>query len=225
MAGNADEVGRHVLPEAEELLVRSAAASVSVPRTWMKMPAEPEEIESWLPQGWAWEESGHLMAIDLTATDPVAPEGYTTTVETIGAVTYARVLDAAGEQAAQGQMASLGEAVVVDRVVTEEDHRRRGLGNFVMRTLADRAQEEGAVLGVLGATDAGRALYDAGLEEARDAGGVRLPALKQEHWPYAQGGRIPRAPTAAGRSPLWPSHNCGKRGIKPVIALVSVPRH
>ncbi|MFK8849573.1 GNAT family N-acetyltransferase [Streptomyces sp. Ac-502] len=158
--GNADEVGRHVLPEAEELLIRSAAASVSVPRTWMKVPAEPEEIESWLPQGWAWEESGHLMAVDLMATAPVAPEGYTVTVETIGAVTYARVLNAAGEQAAQGQMASLGEAVVVDRVVTEEAHRRRGLGNFVMRTLADRALEEGAVLGVLGATDAGRALYE-----------------------------------------------------------------
>ncbi|MEW1751756.1 GNAT family N-acetyltransferase [Streptomyces angustmyceticus] len=160
VAGNPDEVGRHVLPEAEESLVRSAAASVSVPRTWMKMPAEPEEIEPWLPQGWVREESGHLMAIDLMATDPVAPAGYTATVETMGAVIRARVLDAAGEQAAQGQMASLGEAVVVDRMVTEEAHRRRGLGNFVMRTLADHALEAGAVLGILGATDAGRALYE-----------------------------------------------------------------
>lgn len=160
VAGNTEEVGRHVLPEAEESLVRSAAASVSVARTWMKMPGEPEEIESWLSQGWVMEETGHLMAVDLTATDPVAPAGYTAAVETVGAVTYARVLDAAGEQAAQGQMASLGEAVVVDRVMTEEAHRRRGLGNFVTRTLADRALETGAVLGVLGATYAGRALYE-----------------------------------------------------------------
>ncbi|WKX69062.1 GNAT family N-acetyltransferase [Streptomyces sp. XD-27] len=162
VAGNPDEVGRHVLPEAQESWVRSAAASVSVPRTWMKMPAEPEEIEPWLSGGWvvAWEETGHLMAVDLMATNPVAPEGYTATVETMGAVTCVRVLDAAGEQAAQGQMAALGEAVVVDRVVTEEAHRRRGLGDFVMRALADRALEEGAVLGVLGATDAGRALYE-----------------------------------------------------------------
>ncbi|MCZ1008649.1 GNAT family N-acetyltransferase [Streptomyces lydicus] len=160
VAGNPDEVGRHVLPEAEETLARSAAASVSVPRTWMKMPAEPEEIEPWLPQGWVMEEAGHLMAVDLMATDPVTPAGYTVNVETIGAVTYARVLDAAGEQASQGQMASLGEAVVVDRMVTEVAHQRRGLGNFVMRTLADRALEKGAVLGVLGATDAGRALYE-----------------------------------------------------------------
>ncbi|MCL6299868.1 GNAT family N-acetyltransferase [Streptomyces kronopolitis] len=126
----------------------------------MKMPAEPEEIESWLPRGWVREENGHLMAVDLMATGPAAPAGYTATVETVGAVTCVRVLDAAGEQAAQGQMASLGEAVVVDRMVTAQAHRRRGLGNFVMRTLADRALETGAVLGVLGATDAGRALYE-----------------------------------------------------------------
>ncbi|MFF4601798.1 GNAT family N-acetyltransferase [Streptomyces sp. NPDC001339] len=155
-----DERGRHVLPEADEQLVRSAAASVNVPRTWMKMPAEPEEIEPWLPQGWVREETGHLMAVDLVASGPVAPEGYTATVEASGAVVHARVWDATGEQAAQGQMALLGEAAVVDRVVTEEAHRRRGLGNFVMRTLTDHALDQGAVLGVLGATDAGRALYE-----------------------------------------------------------------
>ncbi|MFE6687456.1 GNAT family N-acetyltransferase [Streptomyces sp. NPDC057743] len=126
----------------------------------MKMPAEPEEIEPWLPRGWVWEESGHLMAVDLVASAPVAPEGYTTAVEVSGAVVYVRVLDATGEQAAQGQMALLGEAAVMDRVVTEESHRRRGLGGFVMRTLVDHAVEQGVVLGVLGATDAGRALYE-----------------------------------------------------------------
>ncbi|MFD4632367.1 GNAT family N-acetyltransferase [Streptomyces sp. NPDC058284] len=160
VADSPDEVGRHVLPRAEETLVRGAAASVSMPRTWMKMPAESEEAESWLPQGWAREEDGHLMAVDLMTTRPGVPEGYTVAVETVRAVTTARVLDATGHQAAKGQMASLGEAVVVDRVMTEEAHRRRGLGGLVMRTLADHAVGEGAVLGVLGATDAGRALYE-----------------------------------------------------------------
>ncbi|MEU5241009.1 GNAT family N-acetyltransferase [Streptomyces lydicus] len=162
VADNPDEVGRHVLPETEEAWVRSAAASVSVPRTWMKMPAEPAEIEPWLPPGWvvAWEETGHLMAVDLMATHPVAPEGYTATMESVGAVTCVRVRDAAGERAAEGQLAALGEVVVVDRVRTDEAHRRRGLGDFVMRTLVDSAVADGAVLGVLGATAAGRALYE-----------------------------------------------------------------
>ncbi|MDC7340105.1 GNAT family N-acetyltransferase [Streptomyces lydicus] len=48
----------------------------------------------------------------------------------------------------------------MDRVRTDEAHRRRGLGDFVMRTLVDSAVADGAVLGVLGATAAGRALYE-----------------------------------------------------------------
>ncbi|MFE7462790.1 GNAT family N-acetyltransferase [Streptomyces sp. NPDC057499] len=163
VADNPAEVGRHVLPVTEESLVRGAAASVSVPRTWMKMPAEPEEIESWLTPGWvvAWEETGHLMAIDLTVTEPRAIEGYAVAVEYVDGVVHVHVRDAAGGSAAQGQAAIIGEAAVVDRVVTDEAHRRRGLGGLVMRTLADQAVARGAYTGVLGATDPGRALYEA----------------------------------------------------------------
>ncbi|TJZ49518.1 GNAT family N-acetyltransferase [Streptomyces piniterrae] len=160
--GKPDQVGRHVLPDATESSVREAAASVTVPHTWLKAPVAPGTVERWLPRGWVVDraETGHLMAVDLRATDPVAPDGYTASVESGDGVVHVRVHDAAGEFAAEGQMALVGEATVVDRVVTEEAHRRRGLGDFVMRTLADRAVAEGASLGVLGATDEGRALYE-----------------------------------------------------------------
>ncbi|MGW7002134.1 GNAT family N-acetyltransferase [Streptomyces sp. NPDC054933] len=160
--GKPDQVGRHVLPDAVESSVRDAAASVTVPYTWLKVPIEPEEIGAWLPPGWMVDkdEAGHLMAVDLRATGAVAPEGYTASVETRDGVVHVRVHDAAGEFAAKGQMAVLGQATVVDCVKTEEAHRRRGLGDFVMRTLADHAVAEGVTLGVLGATDAGRALYE-----------------------------------------------------------------
>ncbi|WP_326616027.1 GNAT family N-acetyltransferase [Streptomyces decoyicus] len=156
-------MGRHVLPYADESTVRDAADSVTVPHTWLKVPMAPEEAGQWLPPGWVAdkEESGHLMAADLrTTTAPVAPKGYTATGESRDGVVHVQVYDASGECAAQGQMAVLGRAVVVDRVTTEEAHRRRGLGNFVMRTLIDHAVDGGADLGVLGATDDGRALYE-----------------------------------------------------------------
>ncbi|MFF2011255.1 GNAT family N-acetyltransferase [Streptomyces sp. NPDC058195] len=162
VADNPAEVGRHVLPVAEESLVRDAAAAVAVPRTWMKMPAEPEEIGSWLTPGWvvAREETGHLMAIDLTVTEPRTPEGYAVAAEYVDGVVHVHVRDMAGRSAAQGQAAIIGEAAVMDRVVTDEAHRRRGLGSLVMRTLADQAVVRGAYAGVLGATDPGRALYE-----------------------------------------------------------------
>ncbi len=160
--GNPDQVGRHVLPDCDESWVRMAAASVSIPRTWLKVPADPGRIGRWLPRGWVvdLDETGHLMATDLRATDPVAPEGYSMAVEDREGVVHVRVYDAAGEPAARGQMAVTGEAAVVDRVGTQAAHRRRGLGGLVMRTLADHAVAQGATLGVLGATDAGRALYE-----------------------------------------------------------------
>ncbi|WP_245573142.1 GNAT family N-acetyltransferase [Amycolatopsis benzoatilytica] len=160
--GNASEAGRHVLPRAEESLVRAAAEATRTPRTWLKTTAEPQTIEPWLTDGWAvaWEDTGHIMATDLQAANPVLADGYTASVRRRGAVTFVRVQDSAGEQAAKGQMAAVGEAVVVDRVVTESAHQRRGLGGFVMRTLANHALDDGAVLGVLGATDQGRALYE-----------------------------------------------------------------
>ncbi|MEU2516765.1 GNAT family N-acetyltransferase [Streptomyces syringium] len=155
-------MGRHVLPDANEFSVREAAASVTVPHTWLKVPMEPEDVGHWLPEGWVVDkdEAGYLMAVDLQATDPVAPEGYSASVETRDGVVYVRVRDTAGACVAQGQMAVLGRAVVVDRVTTDEHHRRRGLGAFVMRTLTDHAVAHGAVLGVLGATPEGRSLYE-----------------------------------------------------------------
>ncbi|MFJ6752238.1 MULTISPECIES: GNAT family N-acetyltransferase [unclassified Streptomyces] len=163
--GRPDQVGRHVLPDARTSAVRAAAASVTVPYTWLKVPTPPEEAGRRLPPGWVVDkgETGHLMAVDLPGTEAgatTAPEGYTASVESGDGVTYVRVHDRAGERAAAGQLAVLGEFAVVDRVVTEEAHRRRGLGAFVMRALAAHAASEGASLGVLGATDEGRALYE-----------------------------------------------------------------
>lgn len=69
---------------------------------------------------------------------PGGAPGCTASVETSDGVVHVRVHDAAGAPAAKGQMALLGRATVIDCVTTEEAHRRRGLGDFVMRTLVIR---------------------------------------------------------------------------------------
>ncbi|MGI5352823.1 GNAT family N-acetyltransferase [Streptomyces sp. CA-250714] len=161
--GNERLVGRHVLLRADEATVREAAAAVTVPRTWLMVFAEPDRVAAWLPHGWEVDhsETGHLMTVDLQATAPVPPDGYTRMVETRDRVTYVSVHDAAtDEPAASGQASVLGDNAVMDRILTEEAHRRRGLGSLVMRTLADSAVDAGATLGLLGATPQGRALYE-----------------------------------------------------------------
>ena len=156
-------VGRHVLLHADEATVRQVAAAVTVPQTWLMVFDEPEQVATWLPNGWEVDhgETGHLMTVDLQVTGPAPPAGYARTVETRDGVIYVCVHDeATDEPAACGQVSVLRENAVMDSIRTEEAHRRRGLGSLVMRTLADSAVAAGATLGLLGATPQGRALYE-----------------------------------------------------------------
>ncbi|MGY1497606.1 GNAT family N-acetyltransferase [Streptomyces sp. QTS52] len=165
--GTAEQVTRHVLDAVndgvEERTVRKVADAVTGTGVWLKVFDDPATVGGWLGEGW-WvaPEPGFLMSVPLTAAEPPAvPDGYRVRVWTRGGVT--RVLLAApdGSWAARGQLAPTGRTAVVDQVATSPAHQRRGLGSFVMRTLAQEAVTQGAERGVLAGTPDGRALYEA----------------------------------------------------------------
>ncbi|MCX4545605.1 GNAT family N-acetyltransferase [Streptomyces sp. NBC_01565] len=158
--GLPNHVARHVLPDADETTVREVAGTVTVPGTWIKAFVPPQDVASWLGPDWAPGEPGWLMATGLRPSDARAPEGYRVDVGTRGAVTRVRVLAADGSVAAAGQAALAAENAVFDQVTTDPAHQRRGLGSFVMRTLANAVTASGATTGVLGATVEGRGLYE-----------------------------------------------------------------
>ncbi len=70
-----------------------------------------------------------------------------------------RLLDGAGRLAASGQAGFADGCAVPDKITTERDHRRRGLGAAMMTLLGDAARERGVHQGVLVASDEGRRLY------------------------------------------------------------------
>ena len=75
-------------------------------------------------------------------------------------VAYAR-LHVDGRPAAQGQAALAGGTVVVDKILTEPEFRRRGLGRAVMAALTGWALDRGATEGLLIASEDGFQLYTA----------------------------------------------------------------
>ncbi|TDC75646.1 GNAT family N-acetyltransferase [Streptomyces hainanensis] len=158
--GQPHHVVRHVLPAADEASVRGVVAAVTVPATHLKAFVAPSAVAGWLTPDWTEGDHGHLMAGALRAATTRVPDGYRLTLETAHGVTRVRVFAADGSPAARGQVAPVGDAAVVDQVETHPDHRRRGLGSVVMRTLGNEAVERGATTGILGATHEGRALYE-----------------------------------------------------------------
>ncbi|GAA2172738.1 hypothetical protein GCM10009784_04370 [Arthrobacter parietis] len=64
-----------------------------------------------------------------------------------------------GEEAARGSVAKQDEHAVYDRIITSPQHRRRGLGSFVMRALTADILEDDVETGLLMASEEGRQLY------------------------------------------------------------------
>ncbi|MFI8817635.1 MULTISPECIES: GNAT family N-acetyltransferase [unclassified Streptomyces] len=158
--GQPKHVARHVLPEPSEADVREIVAATSAPGTWLKLFAEDQTVLPWVGPDWRCDSPGFLMTCRLAPERTEVPAGYTLTSWTRGGVGRVLVRTSAGHFAARGQIAQGGTHVVVDQVETAAEHRRRGLGGLVMRTLQSTAYEAGARTGLLVGTPEGQALYD-----------------------------------------------------------------
>jgi GNAT superfamily N-acetyltransferase len=148
--GLPNHVMRYVLPAHAPAL----AARLTEPGTWLKICANGIELDT----RWRVEPPEYLMSTRLASEPPaVAPEYELVVGE--GAQVVDVVVTHLGQVAARGKAALAGGYAVIDQVITEPDHRRRGLGTTVMQALAQAATSRGAATGVLVATADGRALY------------------------------------------------------------------
>ncbi|WP_223166579.1 GNAT family N-acetyltransferase [Nonomuraea sp. SYSU D8015] len=154
-------VSRHIVAAPTPGILRHLTTTLTTPGTWLKLCAPADAVVPLLPTPWALKDREFMMTAPLPRTaPPEAPPGYTLAVTTRAGVTAARLLTAAGEVAARGQFAVAGRAAVVDQVETAAQHRRRGLGTVIMRTLSSAAASMGARTGILVATAEGQALYE-----------------------------------------------------------------
>ncbi|MFF5847308.1 GNAT family N-acetyltransferase [Streptomyces massasporeus] len=165
--GTYGHVTRHVFGATDEGLdettVRKVAGAVTGQGVWLKAFRDPSVVAGWLDDGW-WidPEPGFLMRVPLAPdVTPAAPEGYRLREWSRGGVTRVMVAAPDGSLAARGQIAPTGGTAVVDQVETAPEHRRKGLGSVVVRTLQNAAVRQGARTGVLAGTPAGRGLYEA----------------------------------------------------------------
>jgi GNAT superfamily N-acetyltransferase len=160
-------VTRHVFGATDEGLdettVRKVAGAVTGQGVWLKAFRDPSVVAGWLDDSW-WidPEPGFLMTLPLAADGaPATPDGYRLRGWSRGGVTRVMVAAPDGSLAARGQIAPTGGTAVVDQVETAPEHRRKGLGSLVMRTLQNAAVRQGARTGILAGTPAGRGLYEA----------------------------------------------------------------
>jgi hypothetical protein len=155
--GSDAEVVRWVFPNQGPGL-RNLARSINEPGYLLKLCGSADELWSALPLGWELHSPSHFMtAIGKPPARRLA-EGYSIELDRVGKVVSARILAESGELAASGFAAETQGVFVYDRILTETAHRRKGLGQVLMRTLHDARQNPDG-MELLVATQDGRALY------------------------------------------------------------------
>ncbi|MEU4446109.1 GNAT family N-acetyltransferase [Actinosynnema sp. NPDC050801] len=141
--------------------VRERAVASTEPGTWLKICGRRADVVPLLGPGWVVGAPEFLMSTTPGDGPAVpAPDGYRTEVVRERRFHEVVVTAPDGGRAARGRFAVHGGVAVVDQVVTEPAHRRRGLGRCVMGTIGAHARDRGAGVAVLVATVEGRHLYE-----------------------------------------------------------------
>lgn len=150
---------RYVMPYFDPVRVDRFARTLNEPGVWLKICAPVSSVAPILQSHWVLHAPEYLMTAPLVSSETTVPASYNLQVDITGQVIEAKLYAAAGELAASGRAALAGDYAVIDQVVTDVAHRRRGLGSVIMSILSDQAVLRQAKIGILVATEDGLALY------------------------------------------------------------------
>lgn len=133
--------------------------ALDAPGYFLKLCGSGEDLLAALPPRWRLQEPGYCMQGPATPLPPASlPPGYALQLDRDAGGSRVVILAPDGALAASGTAAEAADVFVYDRIITEPDHRRKGLGRAVMAALRE-ARADSAATELLVATDDGRALY------------------------------------------------------------------
>jgi len=137
--GSEAETVRWVFPCISDGL-NALARTIRQPHQFLKVCEPSEALRAALPAHWTIHAPSHVMRANGIMPPRQLADGYAIAVEKSGAVTSVRIVTGTGILAASGYGAETDGVFVYDRIVTEAEHRRKGLGHVLMQ---DPARGEG----------------------------------------------------------------------------------
>ncbi|MBV7531522.1 GNAT family N-acetyltransferase [Chitinophaga sp. sic0106] len=156
-----DQVARYLFPEVcPEIAV--VANAITRPLVFIKVCAAVEAVRPLLPAHWKILEPGFMMTCHWHRA-PVAaplPAGYTLSFTIVPGGLLAVIKSPEGDTAGNGRLIPVSDQLIFDRIMVDDNHRRKGLGTCIMTALAEKGYQMGISNGVLVATPMGRSLYE-----------------------------------------------------------------
>lgn len=151
------EIARWVFPKVGSGL-EELARSINEPRYFLKLCGAADELRAALPMGWQLHAPRYFMQATGKPPPKRLVDGYRIETTRVGMVLEARIFSETGALAASGYAVEAQNVFIYDRIMTEPEHRRKGLGHALVLTLHD-ARQHASGTELLVATEDGRALY------------------------------------------------------------------
>lgn len=136
--------------------------TIDEPWIYLKVCSGPDLFINNIPEKWQLQPQGYMMNCShpMNIQQLNLPEGYIVEYSNEDYMFIVKIITQKGEQAAIGRVIFVDDLAVYDRIVTEENHRRKGLASFIIKELEKNAVSKNIFKNFLVATENGKLLYE-----------------------------------------------------------------
>ncbi|MDP9959926.1 GNAT family N-acetyltransferase [Chryseobacterium lathyri] len=152
---------RYVFPEINDDFIE-LSKQIDEPWIYLKACASPDEVKDEISENWIIQPPGYMMGCSspMNISRKNLCEGYRLEYEKYNSTTAVKIIDENGELACIGRIVLVNDLAIYDRIITEENHQRKGLATFLMQELEKIALSNGIHNNFLVATEQGKSLYE-----------------------------------------------------------------
>ncbi|MGN7757267.1 GNAT family N-acetyltransferase [Chryseobacterium sp. 22532] len=152
---------RYVFPEINDDFIE-LSKQIDEPWIYLKVCASPDEVKNRVSEKWIIQPPGYMMfcSSPMNISRKSLGESYRLEYENYNSTTAVKIIDENGELACIGRIVLADDLAVYDRILTAENHQRKGLATFLMHELEKIAVSNGIHNNFLVATEQGKSLYE-----------------------------------------------------------------
>lgn len=159
--GSLNQKVRYVFPELSEDFVQ-LATEIDEPWIFLKFCGASDSIINKIPPRWKIQSQGFMMCCFEKMKEIKAElnNDYILNIDFSNSGYLAQILSIEGEIVSEARLILVNDLAIYDRVITNENHKRKGLASILMKELEIIAISNGVHKNFLVATEQGKPLYE-----------------------------------------------------------------
>jgi GNAT superfamily N-acetyltransferase len=152
---------RYVFTELNNDFIQ-LSKDIDEPCVYLKVCSPPDEVKCYISKKWIIQPPGYIMSCfhPMTIPNVCLHNDYKLEITNYNLTSVIKIVTQKGEVASTGRLIIVDELAVYDRILTNDNHKRKGLATFLMKELEKIALSKGISKNFLVATEEGKSLYE-----------------------------------------------------------------